>query len=130
MVLDNVPVRYRTELRPIHGENEYRHFGEYHYYLRERDMENSSDKQVDEMKDSEPVDQPTEPQADQPADESSEGIPVGEETHGNRLEERVENRASKKQETREVAKSIGGTEAHHDPRNESPDTGPAPLDRY
>jgi hypothetical protein len=93
-------------------------------------MENSSDKQVDELKDDEPVDQPAEQQVDPAADESSEAIPVSEETHGNRVDEKIENRASKKKDTREEAKSIRGTEPHHDPRNESPDSGPAPLDRY
>ncbi len=81
-------------------------------------------------KDEESVDQPAEQQVDQAADESSEGIPVSEETRGNRVEEKIENRASKKQEMREEAKSIAGAEPHHDPRNESPDSGPAPLDRY
>jgi hypothetical protein len=101
-----------------------------HYYLLELPMENSSDKQPDESKDEESVDQPAEQQVDQAADESSEGIPVSEETRGNRVGEKIENRASKKQETREEAKSITGAEPHHDPRNESPGSGPAPLDRY
>jgi hypothetical protein len=69
-------------------------------------------------------------QPDSSPTESDEGIPVSEETHGNRVEEKIENRARKKQETHEEAKSIAGTEAHHDPRNEHPDSGPAPLDRY
>jgi hypothetical protein len=69
-------------------------------------------------------------QPDASPDESDEGIPVSEETHGNRVEEKIENRARKKQETHEEAKSIAGTEAHHDARNEHPDSGPAPLDRY
>jgi hypothetical protein len=67
---------------------------------------------------------------DSPPTESDEDIPVSEETHGNRVEEKIENRARKKQETHEEGKSIAGTEAHHDPRNEHPDSGPAPLDRY
>jgi hypothetical protein len=46
------------------------------------------------------------------------------------VEEKVEKRSRKKQETREEAKSITGSQAHHDPRNEHPDSGPAPLDRY
>jgi hypothetical protein len=69
-------------------------------------------------------------QPDVPPNEADEGIPVSEETHGNRVEEKIENRARKKQETHEEAKSITGTEAHHDARNEHPDSGPAPLDRY
>jgi hypothetical protein len=100
------------------------------YYLLESPMENSSEEKAGKAKDEEAVDQPAEQQVDQTADESTEGIPVSEETHGNRVEERIENRASKKQETREEAKSITGTEPHHDPRNENPDSGPAPLDRY
>ena len=62
--------------------------------------------------------------------EADEGILVSEETRGNRVEEKVENRARKKQETHEEAKSITGSQAHHDPRNEHPDSGPAPLKRY
>jgi len=93
-------------------------------------MENSSEEKAGKAKDEEAVGQPGEQQVDQAADESTEGIPLSEETHGNRVEERIENRASKKQEMREEAKSIAGTEPHHDPRNESPDSGPAPLDRY
>ena len=69
--------------------------------------------------------------SDQLPDESDEGIPVSEETDGNRAEEKIGNRGTKKQETNEdVKKSISGTEAHHDPRNEHPDSGPAPLKRY
>ena len=60
----------------------------------------------------------------------AEGILVSEETHGNRVEEKIENRSNKKQETREEVKSITGTEPHHDTRNENPDSGPAPLKRY
>ncbi|HEX8874208.1 MAG TPA: hypothetical protein VF780_06230 [Nitrosospira sp.] len=62
--------------------------------------------------------------------ESDEGISVSEETHGNRVEEKIEKRARKKREMHEEAKSVAGSEAHHDARNESPDSGPAPLDRY
>ena len=62
--------------------------------------------------------------------EEDESISVSEETRGNRADEKIENRAAKKQETHEEAKVVTGTEAHHDPRNESPDSGPAPLDRY
>ena len=69
-------------------------------------------------------------QPDALSSESDEALPVSEETHGNRTEEKIENRARKKQETHEEAKSIAGTEAHHDARNEHPDSGPAPLDRY
>ena len=68
--------------------------------------------------------------SDQLPDESDESILVSEETHGNRVEEKIENRSSKNQETREEAKSITGTEPHHDTRNENPDSGPAPLKRY
>jgi hypothetical protein len=68
--------------------------------------------------------------SDQLPDESDEGIPVREDTHGNRVEEKIENRSNKKQETHEEAKSITGSEPHHDNRNEHPDSGPAPLDRY
>jgi hypothetical protein len=93
-------------------------------------MDNSSNKQTDELKDDESAGQAVDPSADQLADESSESVPVGEETRGNRVEEKIENRASKKKDTREEAKSISGTEPHHDTRNESPDSGPAPLDRY
>lgn len=67
---------------------------------------------------------------DQLPAESDEGIPVSEETRGNRAEEKIENRSNKKQETHEEAKSITGSQAHHDPRNEHPDSGPDPLDRY
>jgi hypothetical protein len=64
-------------------------------------------------------------------DETDEDVLVGEETHGNRAQEKIGNRGTKKQETQEEAKkSITGTEAHHDPRNEHPDSGPAPLKRY
>ncbi|SEK63432.1 hypothetical protein [Nitrosovibrio tenuis] len=99
-------------------------------------MENSQeDKQDNPKKGGQPgVSQPepaeTLGQPDSSPTESDEGIPVSEETHGNRVEEKIENRARKKQETHEEAKSITGSEAHHDPRNEHPDAGPAPLDRY
>lgn len=126
----HAPVRYRTESSLGGGENEGRHIAGHHIIHVEPPMENSSDKQTDELKDNDAVEQPSDQQVDQAADESSADIPVSEETHGNRVEERIENRASKKQETREEAKSIAGTEPHHDPRNESPDSGPAPLDRY
>jgi hypothetical protein len=123
-------VRYRTESGLGREENEGRHIAEHHIIHVEPPMENSSDKQADELKDNEAVDQPGDQQAGRAEDESSEKIPASKETHGNRVEERIENRASKNQETREEAKSIAGTEPHHDPRNESPDSGPAPLDRY
>jgi hypothetical protein len=99
-------------------------------FMQEPLMDNSSDRQADELKDDEPADQPAEQQVDKAADESSEGIPVSEETHGNRGGEKIGNRSSKEQDMREEAKSISGTQPHHDPRNESPDSGPAPLDRY
>ena len=101
-------------------------------------MENSKDKQ-DKPERSEEGNQPGQRapesvkptgQPDASPTESDESIPVSEETRGNRTEEKIENRARKKQETHEEAKSIGGTEAHHDTRNEHPDSGPAPLDRY
>ncbi len=98
-------------------------------------MENSKDKQDKPEESNQPGRNepgPAEPTAQKgpAADESDESIPVSEETHGNRTEEKIENRARKKQETHEEAKSIAGTEAHHDVRNEHPDAGPAPLDRY
>lgn len=64
-------------------------------------------------------------------DEGDERMLVSEEAHGNKVQEKIGNRGTKKQETQEEAKkSITGTEAHHDPRNEHPDSGPAPLKRY
>jgi hypothetical protein len=124
-------VRYRTEFNRSQVDNEGRRYCQISIFIYvEPPMENSSDQQADELKDDEPTDQPAEQQVDQAADESSEDIPVSEETHGNRVDEKIENRASKKKDTREEAKSISGTEPHHDPRNESPDSGPAPLDRY
>jgi hypothetical protein len=99
-------------------------------------MENSRDKQdkpdkpeEDSQSEQGPGREPT-VQTDSTSNESDERIPVSEETHGNRTEEKIENRTRKKQETHEEAKSIAGTEAHHDSRNEHPDSGPAPLDRY
>lgn len=75
--------------------------------------------------------------SDQPDDQISdqspgpdEGEAVSDETHGNRAEEKIEDRAAKKQETLEEAKSITGSEPHKDNRNEHPGEGPAPLDRY
>lgn len=64
---------------------------------------------------------------DRPADEDEV---VADETHGNRAEEKIEDRATKKQETREEAKAITGSEPHKDITNEHPGEGPAPLDRY
>jgi hypothetical protein len=90
--------------------------------MQETFMEKSEKNKGDELKADEPV--------DQLPDESDEGILVSEETRGNRVEEKIENRANKKQETHEEVKSITGTEPHHDTRNEHPDSGPAPLDRY
>ena len=77
-------------------------------------MEKSEKSKGDELKADEPVDQLPE--------ESDEGILVSEETRGNRVEEKIENRANKKQETHEEVKSITGTEPHHDTRNEHPDS--------
>lgn len=85
-------------------------------------MENSPENKDDEFKKDE--------LPNQSPDESDESIPVSEETHGNRGEEKIENRSNKKQETHEEAKSITGSQAHHGPRNEHPDSGPDPLDRY
>lgn len=51
-------------------------------------------------------------------------------TTPNGAEEKIEDRATKKQETREEAKSITGSEPHKDSRNEHAEEGPAPLDRY
>ena len=86
-------------------------------------MENPPKTEDDELKDNNVP--------DQLPDESDESVLVDEETHGNRAEEKIGNRGTKKQETQEEAKkSISGTEAHHDPRNEHPDSGPAPLKRY
>lgn len=99
-------------------------------------MENSSEDKQDKLKEGgqpgvrqpDPTESLSQP--DSLPTESDEGIPVSEETHGNRVEEKIENRARKNQETHEEAKSITGSEAHHDTRNEHPDSGPAPLDRY
>lgn len=64
---------------------------------------------------------------DPSADES--GV-VADETHGNRAEEKIEDRATKKQEMHEEAKAITGSEPHKDITNKHPGEGPAPLDRY
>ena len=85
-------------------------------------MEDSSDNKTEQSSD-ELSDQSLE----QPVDE---GDLVSDETHGNRAEEKIEDRAGKKQETHEEAKSITGTEPHKDVRNEHQGEGPAPLDRY
>jgi hypothetical protein len=70
-------------------------------------------------------------QRDQLTDKSAdEGGIVSDETHGNRAEEKIEDRAAKKQETREEAKSVTGSEPHKDITNEHAGEGPAPLDRY
>ncbi len=81
-------------------------------------MENSSKNKAD---------QSSGQSADQLVDEG--GI-VADETHGNRAEEKIEDRATKKQETHEEAKAITGSEPHKDITNEHPGEGPAPLDRY
>jgi hypothetical protein len=92
-------------------------------------MDNSSEEKLGKSKeDEQPKAGTTEP--DTLPSESDEGMAVSEETRGNRVEEKVEKRSRKKQDTREEAKSITGSQAHHDPRNEHPDSGPAPLDRY
>ena len=92
-------------------------------------MDNSPDDQFKKSKEDEQSKAST-TEPDTLPSESDEGIAVSEETHGNRVEEKVEKRSRKKQETCEEAKSITGSQAHHDPRNEHPDSGPAPLDRY
>lgn len=92
-------------------------------------MDNLPEDKLDKSKEDEQSTADT-PAPDSLPQESDEGIPVSEETRGNRVEEKVENRARKKQETHEEAKSITGSQAHHDPRNEHPDSGPAPLKRY
>jgi hypothetical protein len=92
-------------------------------------MDNLPEDKLDKSKQDEQPEAGT-PEPDTLPSESDEGIPVSEETRGNRAEEKVEKRVRKKQETREEAKSITGSQAHHDPRNEHPDSGPAPLDRY
>ena len=56
-------------------------------------MENSSDKQAGESKDEQSVDQPAEQQVDQAPDESSEGIPVSEETRGKTRREETSGKA-------------------------------------
>jgi len=94
-------------------------------------MDNSLENKLEKSKeDEQPHVRTSEPEPDSLPRESDEGIPVSEETHGNRVEEKVEKRARKKQETHEETKSITGSQAHHDPRNEHPDSGPSPLDRY
>lgn len=85
-------------------------------------MGNSTENKADQ-----PVDQTPDQSPDQSVDE---GRPVSDETHGNRVEEKIEERAGKKQQTHEEAKSITGSEPHKDNRNEHPGEGPAPLDRY
>jgi hypothetical protein len=82
-------------------------------------MENPPKNRDDELEDNNA--------SNQSPDQAEEDVSVGE----NRAEEKVENRSTKKQEMNEaLKKSISGTEAHHDPRNEHPDSGPAPLKRY
>jgi hypothetical protein len=72
------------------------------------------------------TDQPLESSLDK-MDDNSAGK---EDAHGNRAQEKIEDRATKKQGTREEAKSIAGSEPHKDSRNEHAGEGPAPLDRY
>jgi hypothetical protein len=85
-------------------------------------MDNSSKNKADQT-----LDQLPEQSSD---DLSVEGVIVSDETHGNRAEEKIEDRAAKKRELREEVKSITGSEAHEDVTNEHPGEGPAPLDRY
>jgi rubrerythrin len=88
-------------------------------------MGNSEEKKADRLLD-QVLGQTPDPSLDKLLDE---GI-VNDETHGNRVEEKIENRAGKKQQTHEEAKSITGAEPHKDVTNEHPGEGPAPLDRY
>lgn len=66
----------------------------------------------------------------QPDHSADEAVVVSDEAHGNRAEEKIADRAAKKHETREEAKSITGSEPHKDITNEHAGEGPAPLDRY
>ncbi|WP_004181179.1 hypothetical protein [Nitrosospira lacus] len=61
---------------------------------------------------------------------AEEGGIVADETHGNRAEEKIEDRSTKKHETHEEAKSITGSRPHKDVTNEHPGEGPSPLKRY
>ncbi|MBA4141967.1 MAG: hypothetical protein H0X43_02955 [Nitrosospira sp.] len=87
-------------------------------------MENPSDKKNDKSTEKELSEAELVPSA------SDEAILVDGKTDGNRANEKMKDRSTKKQETHEEAKSITGSQAHHDPRNENPDSGPAPLKRY
>ncbi|MDQ3186314.1 MAG: hypothetical protein M3Q16_07655 [Pseudomonadota bacterium] len=89
-------------------------------------MENSSENKAGQSS-LLPADQTPDQSPDQLGDEA--GL-VSDETHGNRVEEKIEERASKKRQTHEEAKSVTGSEPHKDNRNEHPGEGPAPLDRY
>jgi hypothetical protein len=89
-------------------------------------MGNSPENKADQSAD-EPADQISNQSPEQSVDE---GGLVSDETHGNRVEEKIEERAAKKQQAHEEAKSITGSEPHKDNRNEHPGEGPAPLDRY
>ncbi len=74
---------------------------------------------------------PSSNQPNQTSDElADESVIVSDETHGNRAEEKIEDRAAKKRELHEEVKSITGSEAHKDVTNEHAGEGPAPLDRY
>lgn len=84
-------------------------------------MHNAKDNRADQSPDA---------SSSQPDRSADEGGIVSDETHGNRAEEKIEDRAAKKQETREEAKSITGSEPHKDITNEHAGEGPAPLDRY
>ena len=88
-------------------------------------MDNSSKNKADQS-----LDQPSDQLPEQSSDDLSEGVIVSDETHGNRAEEKLEDRAAKKRELHEEVKSITGSEAHEDVTNEHPGEGPAPLDRY
>ncbi|SEO54244.1 hypothetical protein [Nitrosovibrio sp. Nv6] len=114
-------VRYRTERVALIQENKVGAIADTQL-LQGLSMNNPPKTNDDELKDNNVQ--------EQSPDESDESVLVSEETHGNRAEEKIENRSNKKQETHEEAKSVTGTEPHHDARNEHPDSGPAPLDRY
>jgi hypothetical protein len=89
-------------------------------------MDNSSKNKADQS-----LDQSSDQLPEQSSNDLSvEGVIVSDETHGNRVEEKLEDRAAKKRELHEEVKSITGSEPHKDVTNEHPGEGPAPLDRY
>jgi hemerythrin superfamily protein len=64
------------------------------------------------------------------ASNMSVGADIGEETQGNGKETEAKGGSSKKQATQKKTKTIAEAEASYDSKQEKPDTGPAPLDRY